>query len=114
LSVVQKIADEQIGDKKFDFNVGDTVEVSSKVVEGDKERVQVFRGLVIRLRGAKISRSFTVRKISQGIGVEKIFPLYSPAITKVKVVRQGKVRRSKLYYLRKRKGKQATAVKAKS
>jgi large subunit ribosomal protein L19 len=114
LDAVQKISSAQMGDKKYDFAVGDTVEVSSKVVEGDKERIQVFRGLVIKLRGEKNNRSFTVRKISQGIGVEKIFPLYSPIITEVKTVRGGKVRRAKLYYLRKRKGKRATSVKTKS
>jgi large subunit ribosomal protein L19 len=113
VNVEQKISDEIIGNKQFDFNVGDTVEVASKVVEGDKERVQVFRGMVIRMRGERSNRSFTVRKISEGVGVEKIFPLYAPSITRVKVVRPGKVRRAKLYYLRKRTGKKATAVKSK-
>lgn len=88
-----------------DFRVGDTVEVSFKIKEGDKERVQVFKGVVIQQRGEHINKTFTVRKISEGVGVEKIYPLYSPNLAGVKVVKRGKVRRSKLFYLRKLKGK---------
>jgi len=79
---------------------GDTVKVSSKVVEGDKERIQVFQGVVIRIRNSGAGSSFTVRRVAYGVGVERTFPLYSPMIQKVEVVRHGKVRRAKLYYLR--------------
>lgn len=89
------------------FAPGDTLKVSVKVIEGDKERTQNFEGIVIRQRGEGISKTFTLRRISYGIGVEKTFPLYSPVIQKIKVVKQGKVRRAKLFYLRDRKGKAA-------
>ncbi len=93
------------------FNVGDTVRVHTKVVEGDKERVQVFGGVVIGIRGRGLNRTFTVRRISYGEGVERIFPLHSPRVEKVEVEREGSVRRAKLTYLRKRIGKGATFVK---
>ena len=89
------------------FRVGDTVRVHMRIVEGEKERVQIFQGVVIRRKGGGLSESFTVRKYSYGIGVERIFPLHSPRIEKIEVVRSGKVRRAKLYYLRRRKGKAA-------
>lgn len=89
------------------FNIGDTVRVSVKVVEGDKERIQPFDGVVIARRGGNTRETFTVRKISFGIGVEKIFPLYSPSIEKIEVLKRGSVRRAKLYYLRGKKGKAA-------
>jgi len=89
------------------FEIGDTVRVHVKVVEGEKERIQVFEGTVISRKGARNSETFTVRKISYGVGVERIFPVHSPIVTRVDVVRQGKVRRAKLYYLRARKGKTA-------
>jgi large subunit ribosomal protein L19 len=89
------------------FRVGDTVRVHMRIVEGEKERVQVFQGVVIRRKGGGVAESFTVRKYSYGIGVERIFPLHSPRIEKVEVVRSGKVRRAKLYYLRKLRGKAA-------
>jgi len=89
------------------FEIGDTVRVHVKVVEGEKERIQVFEGTVIARKGARNSETFTVRKISYGVGVERIFPVHSPIVTRVDVVRQGKVRRAKLYYLRARKGKTA-------
>ena len=82
------------------FASGDTVKVSSKVVEGDKERTQVFQGVVIRERNSGVGSSFTVRRVTYGIGVERTFPIYSPRVEKVEVVRRGKVRRAKLYYLR--------------
>ncbi len=88
-----------------DFRVGDTVDVATKIVEGDKERVQVFNGLVIRRRGGGLSETFTVRRIVQGEGVERIFPLHSPRVVSVKVLRRGETRRSRLYYLRDRVGK---------
>ncbi len=90
-----------------DFSPGDTVSVHVRVVEGSKERVQIFRGTVIARRGKSHSASFTVRKLSSGIGVERIFPLYSPSIAKIIVERRGDVRRSKLFYLRDRVGKAA-------
>lgn len=89
------------------FEIGDTVKVHVKVLEGEKERVQVFEGIVIARKGKKISETFTVRKISYGVGVERVFPVNSPNIAKIEVMRQGKVRRAKLYYLRDKKGKQA-------
>jgi large subunit ribosomal protein L19 len=89
------------------FEIGDTVRVHAKVVEGDKERIQVFEGVVIARKGARNSETFTVRKISYGVGVERIFPVHSPIVTRVDVVRQGKVRRAKLYYLRAKKGRTA-------
>ncbi len=90
-----------------EFSPGDTVEVSVKVKEGEKERIQIYKGVVIKFQGAGISRSFTVRKISDGVGVERTFPFASPAVEKVDVVARGKVRRGKLYYLRSLEGKKA-------
>ena len=89
------------------FNIGDTVRVSVKVVEGDKERIQPFDGVVIARRGGNTRETFTVRKLSFGVGVERIFPLYSPSIDKIEVLKKGSVRRAKLYYLRGKKGKAA-------
>ena len=89
------------------FNVGDTVRVHNKIVEGTRERIQIFEGTVIAKRHGGISETFTVRRLSFGIGVERTFPLHSPKIAKVDVVRRGKVRRAKLYYLRGRTGKAA-------
>lgn len=90
-----------------DFKAGDTVKVHVRIIEGQKERIQVFQGIVIRKRGGYNRSTFTVRKISAGIGVERTFPLHSPVIEKIELVRRGKVRRSKLYYLRNLKGKKA-------
>jgi large subunit ribosomal protein L19 len=87
------------------FEIGDTVRVHVKVVEGEKERIQVFEGAVIARKGLLNTETFTVRKVSYGVGVERIFPLHSPIVTRVEVMRQGKVRRAKLYYLRGKKGK---------
>lgn len=89
------------------FKAGDTVRVHSRIKEGDKERVQVFEGVVIRKRKGTTGATFTVRKVSYGVGVEKIFPLHSPTIDKIKIVSKGKVRRARLYYLRKLRGKAA-------
>lgn len=91
------------------FEIGDTVRVHVKVVEGDKERIQVYEGTVIARKGALNTETFTVRKVSYGVGVERIFPVHSPIVSKVDVVRQGRVRRAKLYYLRGKKGKFAKA-----
>jgi len=93
--------------KHPDVRVGDVVDVHTKIKEGDKERIQVFSGMVIATKGSGVSKTLTVRKISYGIGVEKIFPLYAPTVIKIKVSKRSKVRRSKLYYLRDRVGKQA-------
>jgi large subunit ribosomal protein L19 len=90
-----------------DFNPGDTINVHVKIKEGAKERVQQFQGTVIQRRGAGNSETFTVRKVSNGVGVERIFPFVSPAIDKIEVVKQGKVRRAKLYYMKGRQGKSA-------
>jgi large subunit ribosomal protein L19 len=90
-----------------DFQVGDTIRISVKVIEGDKERIQPFEGVVISRRGSSTRETFTVRKISFGVGVERIFPLFSPVIDKIDVLKKGDVRRAKLYYLRGKKGKAA-------
>ncbi|MFA6548887.1 MAG: 50S ribosomal protein L19 [Candidatus Margulisiibacteriota bacterium] len=92
------------------FKVGDTVKVFSKIVEGGKERVQGFEGIVIKRQGVGVRETFTVRKLVQAVGVERTFPVHSPRIEKIAVVRSGKVRRAKLHYLRKRIGSQATRV----
>ncbi len=97
-----------------DFRPGDTVAVHYRVVEGDKERTQVFEGVVIKRQGSGINETFTVRKVSGGIGVERIFPLHSPNIQKIEHKRMGKVRRAKLYYLRERKGKSARIAERRS
>jgi large subunit ribosomal protein L19 len=94
-------------DEVPDFRVGDTVKVHVRVVEGERERVQVFEGIVIRRRGSGLSQTFTVRKLSFGVGVERTFPVHSPMVAKVEVVTRGAVRRAKLYYLRERIGKKA-------
>jgi large subunit ribosomal protein L19 len=94
-----------------DFRAGDTVRVHVRVVEGERERVQMFEGIVIRRRGSKLSETFTVRKISFGVGVERTFPVHSPMLAKIEVLSRGHVRRSKLYYLRSRVGKKATKIK---
>ena len=93
------------------FSVGDTVRVHTRVVEGDKERIQIFAGIVIGRKGRGINETFTVRRISYGEGVERVFPLHSPRIAKVEVEKQGRARRARLNYLRGRKGKEATAVR---
>jgi large subunit ribosomal protein L19 len=107
MTVLEKIEQQQMKKDLPPFRAGDTVRVHVKIKEGDKERVQVFEGTVISLRRASNHSTFTVRKISFGQGVERIFPLHSPAIEKIEVVRSGRVRRAKLYYLRGLKGKAA-------
>lgn len=108
-----KIIEEGFKKKILSFGVGDTIRVSIRVKEGDKERLQAFEGVVIARRGSGLRETFSVRKISYGIGVEKIFPLHSPLIDKIEIVKQGDVRRAKLYYLRGKKGK-AAKIKDKS
>jgi len=112
-ALLKKIESEQFRKDDAKFNVGDSVRVHTKVVEGDKERIQIFSGIVIGKRGSGMSETFCVRRISYGEGVERIFPLHSPRVDKVEVERQGDVRRAKLTYLRKRIGKGATLVKEK-
>ena len=104
---VDQLAREQMRGDLPAFRSGDTVEVHVRIVEGDKQRIQVFKGVVIRKRGGLTGASFTVRKISYGVGVERVFPVHSPNIDQVVVLFRGKVRRSRLYYLRDRKGKAA-------
>ena len=111
--LLNKVESAQLRKEPLEFNVGDSVKVHTKVVEGEKERIQVFAGLVIGRRGHGMNQTFTVRRISYGEGVERVFPVHSPRIDKVVVERQGKVRRAKLTYLRERIGKKALAVKAK-
>lgn len=94
-------------DDLADFRPGDTVKVHVRVVEGERERIQIFEGIVIRRRGSRLSETFTVRKMSFGVGVERTLPVHSPIIAKVEIVSRGDVRRAKLYYLRTRKGKKA-------
>lgn len=93
------------------FHPGDTVSVHVKVIEGDKERLQQYQGIVMGIKGSGLSRTFRVRKISNGVGVERIFPLNSPSIAKIEKIKEGRVRRAKLYYLRSLKGKSATKIK---
>ena len=113
MELIRKIENEQMKTDLAPFKVGDTVKVHTRVIEGDKERIQLFSGIVIGRRGTGLNSSFTVRRISYGEGVERVFPLHSPRIAKIEVERQGDVRRAKLNYLRERKGKQAMAVKEK-
>ena len=105
--IIRKIEAEQMKENAPEFNVGDTVKVYAKIKEGNRERIQVFEGLVIKKQGGSTRATFTVRKNSNGIGVEKTWPIHSPHVEKVEVVRRGKVRRAKLNYLRQRVGKAA-------
>ncbi len=105
--LIHEITKDQLRTDLPAFRPGDTVRVHVKVVEGSRERIQVFEGVVIKRRGGGISETFTVRKISYGVGVERTFPVHSPKIAKLEVVRRGKVRRAKLYYLRNLRGKAA-------
>lgn len=105
--LIHEITKEQLRTDLPAFRPGDTVRVHVKVTEGSRERIQVFEGVVIKRRGGGISETFTVRKISYGVGVERTFPVHSPKIDKLEVVRRGKVRRAKLYYLRNLRGKAA-------
>lgn len=114
MNIINKIEQEQKKADVASFNVGDMVKVHCRVVEGGKERIQIFEGLVIARRGSDVNASFTVRKISYGEGVERVFPLHTPRIAKIEVVSRGKVRRSKLHYLRERVGKRALLVKSAS
>jgi large subunit ribosomal protein L19 len=109
--ILDAIEKEQQKTGTDNFKVGDSVRVHTRVIEGDKERIQIFTGIVIGRKGRGLNETFTVRRISYGEGVERIFPLHSPRIAKVEVEQSGGARRAKLNYLRKRKGKEATAVR---
>ena len=110
-TIINKIEQEQFKKESAKFKVGDSVKVHTRVVEGDKERIQIFTGIVIGRKGIGINASFTVRRISYGEGVERVFPIHSPRIAKVEIEKAGTARRAKLNYLRDRKGKQAMAVR---
>jgi len=111
MNLLELIDKEGIKDDVVPFKVGDTVKVHFKIVEGNKERIQVFEGLVIARKNGGVRETFTVRKISFGVGVERVFPVHSPRIDKIEVIRHGDVRRAKLYYIRDLTGKAATRVK---
>ena len=114
MNIIQKIEQEQMKKDVAKFNVGDSVRVHTRVIEGDKERVQIFTGIVIARKGTLLNQTLTVRRISYGEGVERVFPVHSPRIAKIEVETQGTARRAKLNYLRGRKGKQAMAVREKA
>jgi len=107
MNVINTIEREQLRLDMPEFRPGDTIKVYLRILEGEKERIQVFQGAVLRLRRGGVNSTFTVRKVSDGVGVERVFPMHSPFIEKVEVVTQGKVRRSRLYYLRALRGKAA-------
>lgn len=107
MDILKSIEAEQLKENLPDFNVGDTVKVHYRVKEGNRERIQIFEGTVIKRQGGGIRETFTVRRISYGVGVERTFPLHSPRVEKIEVTRRGRVRRAKLFYLREREGKSA-------
>ena len=111
MNIIDTLAKEQQKTDVTKFKVGDGVRVHTRVREGDKERIQIFSGIVICRKGTGLNQTFTVRRISYGEGVERVFPIHSPRIAKVEVEKQGRARRAKLNYLRNRKGKEATAVR---
>lgn len=111
MNIIDTLAREQQKTDVTKFKVGDGVRVHTRVREGDKERIQIFAGIVIGRKGTGINQTFTVRRISYGEGVERVFPVHSPRIAKVEVEKQGRARRAKLNYLRTRKGKEATSVR---
>lgn len=112
MNILQEITQEQLRKDLPSFRPGDTLKVHVKVIEGTRERIQLFEGVVIKRHGGGISETFTVRKISNGVGVERTFPLHSPKLEKIEVARRGKVRRAKLYYLRELRGKAARIKEA--
>ena len=105
MDILDQIAAKRMKESTADFSVGDTVRVDIKVIEGDRERVQAFQGIVMQRRGAGLGETFTVRKVTQGVGVERVFPIHSPNVSAIRVLRKGKVRRAKLSYLRRLAGK---------
>ena len=112
MNIIKEIEAEQLKESVTEFNVGDTVKVHAKIKEGNRERIQIFEGTVIKRQGGSNRETFTVRKASNGVGVEKTWLLHSPAVEKIEVIRKGKVRRAKLYYLRDRVGKKAKVKEA--
>jgi len=110
MSIIQELEAKQLKTDLPDINPGDQIRVSLKIVEGSKERIQNYEGVVVRIQGSGITRSVVVRRIVSQIGVEKSFPLHSPRVTEIKIIRRGKVRRSRLYYLRERFGRKATRI----
>jgi len=112
MNIVDKIRNEQVKTDVVDFSIGDSVKVYVKIIEGDTERQQLFAGVVIARRGTGVEETFTVRRVTAGMGVERVFPLHSPRIAKIEVVRKGSVRRAKLYYLRDKVGKAAKVKEA--
>ena len=113
MDIIKALEQEQVRDDIVDFNVGDTVRVNYRIIEGERERIQAFEGTVIKIQGSGIASTFTVRRISYGTGVERTFPVNSPRIQSLEVLREGKVRRAKLFYLRDRVGRSAR-IKEKS
>ena len=113
MDIIRAIEQQQIKEDLPEFHVGDTVKVHYRITEGNRERIQVFQGDVIRRQGGSVRETFTVRKVSFSVGIERTFPVHSPKIEKIEVIRQGKVRRAKLYYLRDKVGK-AAKIKEKS
>ena len=107
MDIIRELENEQLKSEVTPFNVGDTVRVYAKVVEGNRERLQMFEGVVLKRQGGGLRETFTVRRIASGVGVEKTFPLHSPLVEKIEVVRRGSVRRAKLNYMRERTGKAA-------
>lgn len=107
MDIIKQIEQEQLRENKFEFNVGDTVVLDYKIKEGAKERIQKFEGTVIKIQGTGSRKTFTVRRVAYGTGLERTFPIHSPRIENLKVIRRGKTKRSKLYYLRDRVGKAA-------
>ncbi len=107
MDLIQAFTSEQLKETVPTLNIGDTVRVHNKITEGNRERIQLFEGTIIAKHGGGISATFTVRRVSYGVGVEKTFPVHSPKVEKVEIIRSGKVRRAKLYYLRDRMGKSA-------
>lgn len=114
MNVLDKIEAEQFKKDVTEFAVGDTIKVHTRVIEGEKERIQIYAGIVIGRKGTGLNENFTVRRVSYGEGVERVFPLHSPRIAKIEIEKRGAVRRAKLNYLRNRKGKSATTVKEKA
>ena len=110
---IEAVEKKYLREKPLEFAIGDTIDVHFRITEGDKTRVQIFSGIVISRKGTGTNEMFTVRRISYGEGVERVFPMNSPLIEKISIKKRGKVRRAKLYYLRARKGKKATKVKEK-
>lgn len=110
MSIIKELDKKYLKESVEEFNVGDTIRVYAKIIEGDKERLQGFEGIVIAKKGGGIASTFTVRKIVQGIGVERIFPIHSPKVERIKIIKHGKVKKAKLYYMRDRIGGAALKI----